>query len=139
MDKLALQDALAPLADLYEQGRLKYESEADAWWQALPYEDKLLAFYSVVKRIHDGDVKQQGSYRYVLYEVFGFGAEAYGIGMDCGYMSLHNAIKTDEENQIIHAYYEEKSKKHVKCKNKDKNGSCPLSNVQCNYPECEKL
>jgi hypothetical protein len=28
----------------------------------------------------------------VLYDVFGFGPDAYIIGMDCGYMSIHNLL-----------------------------------------------
>ena len=51
------------------------------------------AFYSVVKRIVDGELVQKGSYRYVLYEVFGFGPESYTLGMMCGFMSLHNNIE----------------------------------------------
>lgn len=104
MDKSSLKQALADLSKLYNEGRTNYNTEADAWWDKLAYEDKLLAFYSVVKRIHDGDIKQQGSYRYVLYDVFGFGPDAYALGMDCGYMTLHNAIKTDEEEQILLNY-----------------------------------
>lgn len=26
----------------------------------------------------------------------------------------------------------------VKCKNKDENGNCPLHNLHCQYPDCEK-
>lgn len=110
-DKPSLIDILSEASETYNAAMRAYEAETDAWWAALPYDDKLRAFYSVVKRIHDGDIKQQGSYRYVLYDIFGFGPDAYGIGMECGYMTLHNAIKTDEEEQIIHDYYEAKNKK----------------------------
>lgn len=105
-----LMQVLSDASQAYQKAAEEYEAEASAWWEALPYDDKLRAFYSVVKRIHDGDIKQQGSYRYVLYDIFGFGPDAYGLGMECGYMSLHNAIKTDEEEQIIHDYYEAKDK-----------------------------
>jgi hypothetical protein len=40
-----------------------------------------------------------GTYRYALYEVFGFDPGMYGRGMDCGYMSIHNAIFDGEELQ----------------------------------------
>lgn len=100
----AFMQALSNAAKEQEELESQYEKQADAWWESLPPDDRLLAFYSVVKRIHEGDIKQQGSYRYVLYDVFGFGADAYGIGMACGYMSLHNAIKTDEEEQILLNY-----------------------------------
>jgi hypothetical protein len=26
-----------------------------------------------------------------------------------------------------------------KCPNQDENGNCPLNNLQCNYPDCEKV
>jgi hypothetical protein len=110
-DKPSLLDILASASETYNAAMKAYEAETDTWWESLSYDDKLRAFYSVVKRIHDGDIKQKGSYRYVLYDVFGFGPDAYGLGMECGYMSLHNAIKTDEEEQIIHDYYEAKNKK----------------------------
>jgi len=110
MDKSSLKTVLAQLSKLYNEGRLEYSIEADAWWDNLAYDDKLRAFYSVVKRIHEGDVVQQGSYRYVLYDVFGFGPDSYGIGMECGYMTLHNAIKTPEEEQILLNYRATKNK-----------------------------
>lgn len=81
-----------------------YEKKADDWWSKLTLDEQLQAFYSVIKRVHQGDVVEQGSYRYVLYNVFGFGPDSYAVGMDCGYMSLHNAIKTDEEEQILQDY-----------------------------------
>ena len=71
----------------------QYESECDEYWDKLGHEEKLKAFYSVCKRIHKADVIDQGSYRHALYSVFGFGAEAYGIGMECNYIDLHNYIQ----------------------------------------------
>jgi hypothetical protein len=38
----------------------------------------------------------KGTYRYVLYDVFDFGPDAYSVGMECGYMDLHNAIDTKD-------------------------------------------
>lgn len=73
------------------------EKECDEYWNNLEYEDQLKAFYSVVKRIYQGEIKDQGTYRYVLYDKFGFGPEAYVMGMDCGYMYLHNAIVDGED------------------------------------------
>ena len=81
----------------FEESQQKYEKECEDYWTSLPEEDRLKAFYSVCKRIYEGDIKQKGSYRWVLYEVFGFDYEAYGIGMDCRYMEIHNSIRTKEE------------------------------------------
>lgn len=84
------------LAETQLNARDLYDKECDAFWEQLPYEDRLKAFYSVSKRIHQGEIKDKGSYRWVLYDVFGFGPEAYAIGMDCGYMYLHNSIVDGE-------------------------------------------
>lgn len=84
------------LAAAYTEGVAEYEKSCDKFWNELDYDDKLMAFYSVVKRIHEGEVVKKGSYRYVLYDVFGFGMDAYGIGMECGFMDLHNRIDTED-------------------------------------------
>lgn len=72
------------------------DREHDEYWESLSQEEQLKAFYSVVKRIYQGEIKDKGSYRWVLYDVFGFGPEAYSLGMDCGFMYLHNAIVDGE-------------------------------------------
>lgn len=71
------------------------KQEMDAWWNDLSKEDQMKAFYSVVSRIVKGELEDKGSYRYILYNVFGFGPEAYAMGMNCGFMCLHNAIPID--------------------------------------------
>lgn len=81
----------------FEESQQKYEKECEDYWTSLSEEDRLKAFYSVCKRIYEGDIKQKGSYRWVLYEVFGFDYDAYGVGMDCHYMDIHNSIRTAEE------------------------------------------
>lgn len=135
-----LMQTLSDASQAYEKAAKQYETETNAWWEALSYDDKLRAFYSVVKRIHEGDVVGQGTYRYVLYDVFGFEADSYGIGMECGYMSLHNAIKTPEEEQVLREHRAAKYKATVKtvCRNKHEKGGCNLHNLHCNYPDCEK-
>lgn len=97
MSKKILRDSLAELSEPQEVIETKTEAEMDAWWDALPKEDQMKAFYSVVKRLVDGELTQKGSYRYVLYNVFGFDSESYALGMQCGYMALHNAIERDVE------------------------------------------
>ena len=82
---------------LYEEARVENEKEANDFWDSLSYDDKCNAFHAVVSRIFDGDIKQRGSYRYVLYDVFKFSPDMYTRGMDCGYMALHNSIMSDEQ------------------------------------------
>lgn len=69
----------------------------DAWWNNLSYEDKCNAFYAVVSRIHQGEFHDHGTYRYILYDVFGFGPDMYSPGLNCGFMAIHNAIIESNE------------------------------------------
>lgn len=88
------RNASEHFSKIYEDAK---EKEANDFWDSLSYDDKCNAFHAVVSRIFDGDIKQRGSYRYVLYDVFKFSPDMYTRGMDCGYMALHNAIFDGEE------------------------------------------
>lgn len=90
--KQDLLKALAELSEAQEQEEERYDKEAEQWWNSLSKEQQMRAFYCVVKRLVEGELVEHGSYRYVLYETFGFGPEAYGLGVHCGYMALHNSI-----------------------------------------------
>ena len=103
-----LLDSLAAMSQEYEKHALEYEKECDDYWKNLSYDDQLKAFYSVVKRIHKGEIEDGGTYRWVLYDVFGFGPDAYGIGMECGYMTLHNHIMSKEEQAEYREWFYEK-------------------------------
>jgi hypothetical protein len=93
----------AEFSRLQQEAAAKYVVDCDEYWDALPYDDKLMAFSSVVKRIVKGDIKDRGSYRYVLYDVFGFDMDSYIVGMDCGYMNLHNSIVDIDELEELKA------------------------------------
>lgn len=80
-----------------ESERDDYEAKNDEWWNSLSEEERENAFYAVVKRIYKAEIVDKGTYRYALYDVFGFDAGMYSRGMDCGFMDLHNAIEIDEE------------------------------------------
>jgi hypothetical protein len=88
-----MKTLLAELAEEQEKIEKQFDAEMDEWWNAMSKEDQMKAFYSVVKRVVDGELVQKGSYRYILYEVFGFGPESYMIGIMAGFMSLHNSIE----------------------------------------------
>lgn len=96
-----LMQHLHDLGKIEETVSQKNERDADDFWDSLSQDDKERAFYSVCKRIYDGDVDQRGSYRYVLYNVFGFDKHMYARGMDCGYMAIHNAIFEGNELQAM--------------------------------------
>ena len=86
------KESIAEFGEVWEAARLEYENKNDAWWNGLTEEEREDAFYAVIKRLYQGDVIEKGSYRWVLYDVFGFDPGMYIRGMDCGYLNLHNII-----------------------------------------------
>lgn len=90
-------DEYQSLGRLQEEARVSFERQAEDAWDSLDYDTQLRVFYAVVKRIYEGEIKEKGTYRYILYDKFGFGPEAYIKGMDCGFMYLHNAIVDGED------------------------------------------
>ena len=86
------KESIAEFGEVWEAARLEYENKNDAWWNGLTEEEREDAFYAVIKRLYQGDVVEKGTYRWVLYDVFGFDPGMYGRGMDCGYLNLHNII-----------------------------------------------
>jgi ABC-type Fe3+-citrate transport system substrate-binding protein len=94
-------DKMAALGEEQELYRLKHDAEVNAWWKALSQEDRERAFYAVVSRIFQAEIVEKRSYRGVLYDVFGFDAGMYVIGMECGYMTIHNSlVDIDEHNEL---------------------------------------
>lgn len=85
------------LSKVFEEARIRDENDANNFWDSLSYDDKCNAFHAVVSRLFDGEIKEKGSYRYVLYDVFRFGPDMYVRGMNCGFMALHNSIMDDEQ------------------------------------------
>jgi hypothetical protein len=82
---------------LYQEAMESFEKEQEEYWNSLTKEQQLKAFCAVVRRIYKGELVDQGSYRYVLYDVFGFGPEAYTQAQDAGYLDIHNAIEVKNE------------------------------------------
>lgn len=89
---------------LFQEAKVANQKDADNFWDNLSYEDKCNAFHAVIERIHKGEIVDKGSYRWVLYDVFGFGPDMYTRGMECGYMELHNSIMSDEEVEKANAW-----------------------------------
>jgi len=95
-------DSLAELSQEMEKHRKEYETQVDDWWlNHLTEGEREDAFYAVVKRMHKAELVVRGTYRYTLYDVFGFDPGMYGRGMDCGYMAIHNAIYDGEDLQAM--------------------------------------
>ena len=98
--KKALQE-LSDIGQEMEKNRILHEAKVDEWWDNLTQEERENAFYAVCKRIHKAELKDKGTYRYALYDVFGFDGGMYMDGMDCGFMALHNAIGDGEDYQAM--------------------------------------
>jgi hypothetical protein len=102
-DKNKFLDTMTEIGQEMEKARDEYEKQNEAWWNGLSVQEREDAFYAVCKRIWQADGIDNGTYRYALYDVFGFDPGMYGRGMDCGYMAIHNAIFDGEELQKMNA------------------------------------
>lgn len=81
------------------------ENEEEAYWNSLTKEQQLCAFNSVCRRIIKGEFQDKGTYRYVLYEIFGFGMEAYARAQMAGYLDIHNSIfSAENEEKLLAAF-----------------------------------
>jgi len=70
----------------------EFEQTSEAAWNNLSDEDKLNIFCAISRKIYQGEIIDSGTYRYMLYEIFKFGPEAYMRAQISGYLSIHNAI-----------------------------------------------
>jgi len=96
-DKDKLLKTISEIGEQMREAMAELDRENDAWWNALSEKEREDAFYAVCKRVWQADGKDRGSYRYALYDVFGFDPGMYALGMECGYMSIHNAIFDGEQ------------------------------------------
>ena len=87
----------------FKQAMDLLKQEEEDYWNSLSTNDQLKAFCAVVRRLVEGDIKLRGSYRYVLYQVFGFGTDAYARAQNAGYLALHNSIMSYEEEEKYNA------------------------------------
>lgn len=77
---------------IFQDSMKDIEKEQEKFWNSLSKEEQLKAFCAVVRRIYEGELVDEGSYRYVLYETFGFGPEAYAQAQCAGYLTIHNLL-----------------------------------------------
>ena len=94
-------DALHEFGNMFQDAMAQIEKEEEAWWSSLTEDQQISALCCVSRRIHKGDIEDNGSYRYVLYDVFGFGPEAYARAQMAGYLAIHNAIVTASTERVI--------------------------------------
>lgn len=99
-----INDSLAELRDLFTNMMDKATADSEDFWNSLNSDQQLQVFCAVVSRIHQGELEEKKSYRGVLYEVFGFGPEAYVHAQHAGYMDIHNSII--DKKQLIKDFAE---------------------------------
>ena len=97
-DKLKdLEEISVQFNKAIDENRERYKEK----WNALSSDDQLDYFCAIVERIHEGEVVQKRSYRGVLYDVFGWGPEAYMAAQCAGYLDIHNMLYDANEMQDI--------------------------------------
>ena len=88
LDSPEMEECREAIAEAEKQ----FAKETETWWENLSYDDQLRAFFYVTSKLYESDVKEQGTYRYFLYNKMNFGPEAYSLGMQSGYLELHNLL-----------------------------------------------
>lgn len=95
-------DDLEEIGNMFRDTMDKIKEDSESYWNSLSHDEQLKVFCAVSRRIFDGEIKQRGSYRYVLYNIFKFEPEAYVQAQDAGYLAIHNAIYDGERvNTLI--------------------------------------
>ena len=87
------------LLKIQEEALEQYEQKAKEYYDSLGMDNQLLLFFYITNVIFKNYFKDNGSYRGLLYDKFGFGPEAYSLGMDSGMFALHNSISTPDESE----------------------------------------
>ena len=110
MNKKFTDEELAQFSEasrVWAEVMQEVENQSETYWNSLTKEQQLQAFCAVSRRIYKGELEDQGTYRWVLYDVFGFGPEAYAPAQLAGYLSIHNAIfSADHEHRLLSKFAE---------------------------------
>jgi hypothetical protein len=81
-------DKMQELSDTFNKVMKEIEQDEENFWLSLTKEQQLCCFNAVCRRIYEGELEKKGSYRYILYDIFGFGPEAYARAQMAGFLSL---------------------------------------------------
>jgi hypothetical protein len=87
---------LQKLRKAWRESELQTKAEDQAWWDSLTMDERARAFRQVISLMYKAEVKERGSYRHAMYDIFDVD---YLDGMMCNYMELHNLIYRGLENQ----------------------------------------
>jgi len=92
---------ISEISEIFNKAMKEVEDESEAYWESLTDEQQLQVFCAVCRRIYQAEIVDQGTYRHALYQVFGFGPEAYAPAQLAGYLSIHNAIVAPDHDQRL--------------------------------------
>lgn len=96
---------LQDISKIFNEAMKEIENQQEEYWNSLTKDQQLKVFCAVVRRIFKGEIEEKGSYRWVLYNVFGFGPESYVQAQDAGYLAIHNSIFSSEhESRMLRAF-----------------------------------
>ena len=90
-------DELAEMSQEYEKAMQEIKAKQEEYWNSLTKEQQLNVFCCVVRRIHKAEFRDNGSYRYVLYNTFGFDESSYALALEAGYMDIHNRLIREDD------------------------------------------
>lgn len=78
--------------------------DQEALWNTMTKADQLRVFCCIMRRLVQAELVDRGTYRYVLYQVFGFGQESYMHAQLAGFLELHNSIYArDHDARLLQA------------------------------------
>ena len=95
------------LANSFKLWEMELEEDHSKFWNSLSKDDQLKAFCSVMRLLYKAELEEHGSYRYTLYDVFGFGPESYVQAQLSGFLAIHNAIWDGERLHSLIAKLED--------------------------------
>lgn len=103
---------LTVFGEIQEKEEEHLHQQMDEWWNNLPKDDQEKAFFSIVKRLNKYECEEDLSYRQVL-DKFGFdgSGSGYYLGINCGFMNLHNCIAPHTEMQEMRQVLREKKRR----------------------------
>ena len=102
--------ALTALGEEQADAENQLQQRMDTWWNEESQETQMAAFYCVVSRIVQAELREDTTYRSLMRGTFEFGEQGYGLGLACGAMGLHNAIVPPQELSELRALQREKQR-----------------------------
>lgn len=98
-------DDLIEFSNQFRDIMNEIERASEDYWNSLSKEHQLASFCAVSRRIYRAEIVDQGTYRHALYDVFGFGPEAYAPAQMAGYLEIHNSIaEPDHDEKLLKAF-----------------------------------